>query len=380
MALWGNVDSANNSPKYKGVLAGPKNYVKSYSHVKTEKTIVIPSGAGYNNTDILVVSVSTPDTTYGNATYTLTTNATGYIQSLDTINHGSFSLNPSNTQYAITNTTYGTATGNSTTTGFSGATFSQRVAGMQLYANTVEGAFQNNVIEGIYGVSTDEIQTIITNTGSSPGLTPGWILEKRGTGPVTGLTVTAGAGFSNGDTLTISNGSANGTATLTTNATGNLVSATINYGGAGFFTNTHVVTGFNREKHAANINYTGTATGYSNTDYVVVSNSIINATANVSTNATGGSLAFTFSNTGIFANTTSNTQVVVKIYAANGVANGTGSGATFTSANLVASTGGSINITTTGGRSNRKQYEILAAVHKLANNTNSGVGGGSTLA
>ena len=26
MALWGNLDSANNAPKYKGVLAGPKNY------------------------------------------------------------------------------------------------------------------------------------------------------------------------------------------------------------------------------------------------------------------------------------------------------------------------------------------------------------------
>ena len=378
MALWGNLDSANNAPKYKGVLAGPKNYVKQYEHVGLAAKVTFPSGAGYSNTDVLVISVGTPGTTYANGVLALTTNATGYIQSMSKVRPGSFSVGAANLQYAVTNSTFGTASGNATATGFV-ATTSQIVAGAELYANTVEGAFVNNAIDGIYGVSTDEILTIETNTGSSPGLSPGWVLEKRGTGPVTGVTVTAGSGFANGDTITLSNGSANGIATLTTNATGNLVSASVTTGGAGWFTNTYVVAGFNRETHAAHINYTGTATGYSNTDYIVVSNSIINATASVSTNTTGGTLTFTIANTGIFANTTSNTQVVVNIYAANGVAGGTGSGATFTSANLVASTGGSINVTTTGGRSNRKQYEILACVQSMANNTNS-PGGGSILA
>jgi len=376
MSLWGNVDQANNAPKYKGVLANP-NYVQAYEHVGPASKVVFPSGAGYSNNDVLRVNVGTPGTTYANAAYALFTNATGYIQSVSKFLPGSFSAGAANLQYAITNTTFGTASGNSTATGFS-ATVDARVAGAELYANNTEGAFINNLTIGLYGVSTDEILTIESSKGSSPGLTPGWVLETIGTGPVTGLTVSAGVGFANGDTITFSNGSANGTATLTTNATGNLVSSSVVYGGAGFPNTSSVVAGFNREKHAANINYTGTATGYSNTDYVVVSNSIINATANVSTNTTGGSLTFTFSKTGTFANTTANNQVVITTYAANGVANGTGSGATFTTANLVASTGGSITISTMGGHAGRKRYEILACVQKMGNNSSSPTGG-STL-
>ncbi len=370
MALWGNKDEANNAPKSKGVLAHGRSYASRFAHVKTEKTIVIPSGANYNNTDILVVSVSTPDTTYANSRYALTTNATGFIQSVRTIDHGSFSINCTNTQYAITNATYGTATGNTTTTGFSGVTFSSRLAGMQMFANGSQGVFSNNRTLGIYGVSNNEISKLPT--------APGWVLQTRGTGPVTAVTVSGGVDFANGDTITLSNGSSNGVVTLTTNATGNLVSGAVTTGGSGWFTNTHVVAGFNREKHANAIVYTGTATGYSNTDRVTISNAIVNAVSTVSTNATGGTLTFTFTNKGIFANTTSNSQVVIAIANATGGASG-GSGATFTTANLVVSTGGTVTVTTTGGRSNRKQYETLAVVRGMANNASSN-GGGSTLA
>jgi len=371
MALWGNKDEANNSPKSKGVLAHGRAYLSRFTHVKTERTIVIPSGASYSNTSILVVSVGTPDTTYANARYALTTNATGFIQSLTTVDHGSFSAGATNTQFAITNSTYGTATGNVTTTGFSGVVYSPRLAGMQMWANTTQGVFSNNRTLGIYGVSTNEI------TAGLP-IAPGWTLQTQGTGPVTAVTVTGGLNFANGDTITLSNGSSNGVVTLTTNGTGNLVSGAVTTGGSGWFTNTHVVAGFNREKHANAIVYTGTATGYSNTDRVTISNAIINAVATVSTNATGGTLTFTFTNKGIFANTTSNAQVVIAIANATGGASG-GSGATFTTANLVVSTGGTVTVTTTGGRSNRKQYETLTVVRGMANNTSSN-GGGSTLA
>lgn len=372
MALWGNKDQANNAPKYKGVLAGAKNYAKLYTHVKTQREIVIPSGANYSNNDVLVVSVGTPDTTYANASFALTTNATGFIQSLSTVFLGSFSAGASNTQYAITNATFGTATGNTTVTGFSGVTFSNKMGGMYMYANTTQGAFTNSEINGVYGVSTDEISS---TTG---GASPGWVLETRGTGPVTAVLVSGGVNFANGDTVTLSNGSSNGVVTLTTNATGNLVSGAVTTGGSGWFTNTYVVAGFNREKHANAIVYTGTATGYSNTDVITVSNAIVNAVATVSTNATGGSLTFTFTNKGIFANTTSNAQVVIAIANATGGATG-GSGATFTTANLVASTGGTVTVSSTGGRSNRKQFENLAIVRAMANNASSN-GGGSTLA
>jgi hypothetical protein len=372
MALWGNLDAANNAPKYKGVLAGP-SYAATYEHVGPASKVTFPSGAGYVNTDVLVVTVGTPGTTYANGVLALTTNATGYIQSMAKITPGSFSVGASNAQFAITNSTFGTATGNSTTTGFV-VTFDSRLSGAEMYANTQVGAFVPGQIDGVYGVSTDEIG----NFTVSPGISPGWILEKRGTGPVTAVTVSGGAGFANGDTITLSNGQSNGVVTLTTNATGNLVSGAVTTPGSGWFTNTHVVAGFNREKHASNVNYTGTATGYSNTDVVTVSNAIVNAVATVSTNSTGGALTFTFTNAGIFANTTSNTQVVIKVANSTG-GNSAGSGATFASANLSPSTGGTVTVTTTGGRSNRKQYEVLAVVHKMANNTNS-PGGGSNLA
>jgi hypothetical protein len=370
MALWGNTDQANSSPKHKGVVAGPKNYAKQYTHLGSATTITFPTGASYNNADILVVAAASPAVTTVNATFTLVTNATGYIQSLGTINLGRFSANAANVTYAITNSSFGTAAGNATATGFGGTTFATRVGGMQLYNDSTPNDFVNNAVKDLVGVSVNEI-----TLGS--GVAPGWILETVGTGPVTAVTVTGGSGFSNGDTIYFANGSSLGTAAITTNATSNAVSATIVNGGSGWTVNTAVVAGFTREKHASALVYTGAATGYANTDYVIVSNSVSNARATVSTNTTGGSLTFTFTSNGIFANTTSNTQVVINIYNANGVANGSGTGATFTAANLVTSTGGTITVNTLGGRAGRKQYETIAVVRQMGNNSVSPTGGSS---
>ena len=126
-----------------------------------------------------------------------------------------------------------------------------------------------------------------------------------------------------------------------------------------------MVVGFNRERHLSTIVYTGTATGYSNTDTIRVANATTNATATVSTNSTGGTLTFTITNLGIFANTIANNQLVVAALAANG-ANSAGSGATIT-ATVVPSTSGSVTITTLGGRSGRILYENLAVVRTMSN-------------
>lgn len=234
--------------------------------------------------------------------------------------------------------------------------------GNNFFSNTTPNALVNNEVVGLFGVDQTEAGV------KQRGVTPGWVIVRTGTGPITAMTATAGVGFANGDTITVSNGSANATATLTTNATGNLVSVNIPSTGlgSGYVNASVVVTGFNREKRANTINYTGTATGYSNTDVVTVSNAIINATATVSTNATGGSLTFTFTNKGTFANTTSNSQVVIAIANSTGGASG-GSGATFTTANLVASTGGTLNSITVGGQAGRIQYENIAVVRSMAN-------------
>jgi hypothetical protein len=366
MPLWGNLDQANNAPKFKGVLAGTVNYDRNYNHAGPASKVVFPSGAGYNNTDILVVNAGT-STTYSNAAYALSTNATGYIQSVGKITPGSFSSNTvaGVLSFSITNSSYGTASGNTTVTGFT-ATVDQRVSGAELYGNATPGAFINGVAFGVFGVSANEV----SNTTYSRKIQQGWVLRKVGEGPVTSATATAGVSFANGETVALSNGSVKGVLTLVTNATSNLVSATITSGGL-FDVNTNVVVAFNREKHVANsgvaINYTGTATGYNNTDVVTVANGITNATASVSTNATGGSLTFTITNVGLFSNTAANNSVVITIANSTGGAS-LGTGATFTTANLVTSTGGSVTVNTLGGRAGRIQHETLAFVHMASEN------------
>ena len=239
-----------------------------------------------------------------------------------------------------------------------------------LFGNTTSSSFVNNQVFGIFGVDQTEAGV------KARGVTPGWNLVRTGTGPVTGLAVNnVGVTFATGETITVSNGSMNGTLTITANGfagnstsnvvAGNISSVAVTSGGAGFVTNTGVVVGFNRERHLSTIVYTGTATGYSNTDTIRVANATTNATATVSTNSTGGTLAFTITNLGIFANTIANNQLVVAALAANG-ANSAGSGATIT-ATVVPSTSGSVTITTLGGRSGRILYENLAVVRTMSN-------------
>ena len=315
MALWGNLDQANNAPKFKGVLAGPVNYDRNYNHAGPASKVVFPSGAGYNNTDILVVNAGT-STTYSNATYALSTNATGYIQSVGKITPGSFSSNTvaGVLGFAITNSTYGTASGNTTVTGFT-ATVDQRVSGAELYGNATPGAFINGVAFGVFGVSANEV----SNTSYSRKIQQGWVLRKVGEGPVTSITATGGVAFANGETASLSNGSVTGTLVMVTNATSNLVSATIASGGL-FDVNTSVVVTFNREKHLSNfvITSNATAVGFSNGDIITGSNGSVNATATITTNATGGITSTTVTNVGLFGNTEANGQVVVTVTNATG--------------------------------------------------------------
>jgi len=364
MALWGNLDQANNAPKYKGVEAAPIYAVK-YNHVGPASKIVFPSGASYNNTDILVVNAGT-SATYSNATFALFTNTSGFIQAVSKITPGSFSSNTvaGVLGFAITNTSYGSATGNTTVTGFT-ATVDQRLSGIEMYGNTTVSAFVNNEAVGVFGV--DHTETSVTSRGYHQG----WVKRTVGEGPVTAVSDGGGSNIANGETITLSNGSSLGLLTITSNATGNISSVAITKGGI-FDVNTNVVVAFNREKHVANsgvaINYTGTATGYNNTDVVTVANGITNATASVSTNATGGSLTFTITNVGLFSNTAANNSVAITIANSTGGAS-LGTGATFTTANLVSSTGGSVTVNTLGGRAGRINYETLVCVHMASENS-----------
>jgi len=240
------------------------------------------------------------------------------------------------------------------------------------FNNTTVGAFQSLSAIGTFGVTTNETQQAGVK---GKGVSPGWVNVRFGTGPVTGLTIgTSNAtfnttSFSNGETVVISGGTSNGSATITTNATSNIVSFSVTNGGSGFTNAAAVSLAFARQKRVNLIVVSGTATGYNNTDIFTVSNGISNATASVSTNATGGTLTFTFTNRGLFSNTAANASAVVAVTNATGGATG-GSGATFT-ANLTTSgnTGAVLSSTfttrTLGGRANRVQYENIAYIRSM---------------
>jgi len=237
---------------------------------------------------------------------------------------------------------------------------------IQMFNNATPGAFMGGVAVGVFGVSATEMSNNVTNNKES-GAHAGWSLRRAGTGPVVSFAVTgAGSGFANGETINVSNGTSNAVGTITSNATGNMVSVAVTSGGAGFTNTAMAAIGFNREQHVDEIVYTGTATGYSNTDLITASNGAVNATATVSTNATGGTLTFTITNPGLFSNTAANNTVVVTIANSTGGASG-GSGATF-SANLATSTGGTVTIAL-GGRAGRVHHETLVAMGSLGAQT-----------
>jgi hypothetical protein len=244
---------------------------------------------------------------------------------------------------------------------------SRAATDVAMFNNATPGAFLSGMAVGVFGVSAPEMSNNVLNNSIERGAHAGWNLRRAGTGPVTSFTVTAaGSGFSNGETIRVSNGGTNATGTITSNGTGNMTSVAVTSSGAGFTNTTMAAIAFNREKGVVEIKYTGTATGYNNTDLITVSNGAVNATATVSTNGTGGTLTFSITNKGLFANTAANATAVVAIANATGGASG-GSGATF-SANLATSTGGTVTIAL-GGRAGRVHHETLVAMGSLGAQT-----------
>lgn len=236
-----------------------------------------------------------------------------------------------------------------------------------LFDNTTPDAFKSGLVVGQFGVSVAEMAN---TTGESAKVThAGWNLRKEGAGPIVGLTVTGGTNFTNGETMTVSNGQVNATAVLTTNATGNLVSAAVTTGGRFTARDTLVYTFARDVKFVANVTVTGTTSGYDNTDVVTVSNGSVNATATVSTNATGGitNASFTVSARGKFPAAAANSDVVVAIANSSG-GNSAGTGATF-SAKVANSTGGTPSAPVMGGRYGRVNYETLVAFGSLTDGT-----------
>lgn len=197
----------------------------------------------------------------------------------------------------------------------------------------------------------------------------GWTKIQRGTGPVLGFSVvTAGSNvYANGETVGVSNGSVNAVGVIVTNAAGNITSVGVRNGGSFQSPNVALtVLAYNQEKHLVNIVVGGTPTGYSNTDVIVASNGTINASATVSTNATGGFVSgnVTITNPGLWGNTAANNTVVFTVLAANGAASA-GSGATFTANIGFTGTGANVVVTQIGGKAGRVNKECLVAMGSM---------------
>ena len=188
------------------------------------------------------------------------------------------------------------------------------------------------------------------------------------------LTLTNGAGFTNGDLIVISNGTINALVSITANATGNTASATLVRGGAGFVNATAIAKAYFASDGAspagnavasATVSVGGTT--YGNTDVITFSNGVTNATANPVTNSTGGITSVTMLTYG--RGFPGATNVAIAFANATGGASG-GSGATLAAVMSAAPTltitvnaGATANIVPVlGGRAGRVHYETLVAL------------------
>ena len=240
---------------------------------------------------------------------------------------------------------------------------SSNAAGANLYANVTPGSFGQNSTVGVFGA---DIANVAANGAYNQ---PGWLLATHLMGYITAVAVNnTGATWANGESIKYSGGTVNSFANATTNATGGIVSFT-RFDTGGMFTNTATITQSpQRQKHLNNLTVSVGGTGFDNTDTILVTNGtptsgLINGTATLGTNSTGGITSTTLTNVGLFGNAVTNAQVLITVLAANGGASN-GSGQTL-AANLTTSTNGNTTITL-GGNANRIRYETLAALSSIA--------------
>lgn len=244
------------------------------------------------------------------------------------------------------------------------STGSRAATDVDMFGNVTSGAFISGQAVGVFGVDATEAAV-----GNAAGLAhAGWVVRRAGTGPVISLSVAGGSSFTNGETITVGNGSVDATLTISTNTSGGIATIAVTNPGAGFVNTASVTKTFNRQKRLSTITVSGTPESYDNTDIIVVSNATTNATATVSTNATGGfvSANVTITNVGLFPQARTNGGLVFTVLAANGAASN-GTGATF-AGTLANSTGGTATVVL-GGRAGRVHYETLVAMGSLGAQT-----------
>lgn len=237
-----------------------------------------------------------------------------------------------------------------------------------LFGNTTADAFNLDQYVGQFGA---EVTVTANVSGESKKLTHvGWVKRREGIGGISSIpTVTLTvAGYANGERFSVSGGDSNAQGYITTSAAGNAASVTITSGG--LFPNVSVATiNYFRDKHLSTLTVTGSTAAFDNTDVIRVSNSanFTNASGTIATDGSGAitNAGITITGVGRFANVSTNAQIVIVAYAANGAASN-GTGATF-AGTIIPSTGTPITVSSAvlGGRAGRVTYETLVAMGSL---------------
>lgn len=105
-----------------------------------------------------------------------------------------------------------------------------------MFGNSTPDAFVANVAFGVFGADVTEVAN--TATDGKKLAHAGWQLRKKGTGPLTSITITSGGtGYANTDLIKVvpsAGGGANATGTIVTNANGTITAVTVTAYGKGF--------------------------------------------------------------------------------------------------------------------------------------------------
>jgi hypothetical protein len=241
------------------------------------------------------------------------------------------------------------------------------VDGNTAYQNTTPSALTKSQVVGLFGV--DEVGA----DAYLKGVHSGWVLVRQGMGPVESFTTggTTPAGYGNNATFKATDGVSTAYGYVSsTNSLGGSLSVAIG-NSAGLFANLASMTFSGGANAIGNVVIGTGSSGFSNTDYLVFSNGVINAYASVSTNSLGGITGVTINPGQAGAGFAANTGVVVTAYAANG-ASSNGTTANVAVNHLYGGTNATFSAVL-GGRSGRVSTETLVAMSSFTATTNSSI-------
>lgn len=220
--------------------------------------------------------------------------------------------------------------------------------GQAFFVNVTSGAAftgQDGQAVGLFPVSQANTQAVRQGTG------PGWVLTRQGVGPVKTLALANdGSAYANLAGGLIGNGTANAQFRVTVNATGHVQTIILDTLGAGFV-NTGSLTITYPVNAVSSANISNSGFGYTNGDFVVFSNGLINSYATFTANSIGSITAIAFSNTGSgFDETASHVVSTITSTASLNTLTTlhiTAGGTSYTNGNILTASNGTTNATFT---------------------------------